>query len=250
MKAAHKTLCKPTGKARVLVALDVPSLLEAETIAAELKDEIGGFKVGLELLTEEGSRRVVEVIRQFERPLFFDGKFNDIPNTCGRAAAAVSRLGVWMFNVHASAGAAALRQCAQKKGDSLVVAVTVLTSLKDDEVSDLFGASAGQKVLQLAQLAARNWMDGVVCAPTDLAAIRADGETGNLLTVVPGIRPTWAATGDQVRIATPSGAVAAGADYLVVGRPILEPPSSVGSRKAAARMIVEEIEQAERGLAQ
>jgi len=249
MKAAREGFVRPRGKARVLVALDVPSLSQAETIAAELQDEIGGFKVGLELLTEEGSRRVVEVIRRFGRPLFFDGKFNDIPNTCGRAAAAASRLGVWMFNVHASAGAAALRQCAEKKGDALVVAVTVLTSLKDEEVKDLFGTGAAQKVLQFAQLAARNRIDGVVCAPPELAKIRADAETGNLLTVVPGIRPIWAETGDQARIATPAGAVAAGADYLVVGRPIVDPPSNVGGRRAAARRIIEEIEEAEQGLA-
>ena len=236
------------GKARVLVALDVSSLDLAEDLAADLKDEVGGFKVGLELLTAEGSRRVIEALRKFNRPIFYDGKFADIPKVCGGAAAAVSRLGVWMFNVHASAGAAALRECDANKGNAIVVAVTVLTSLKD-EVEDLFGKSAEQKVLDFARLAARNQITGVVCAAPDLSAIRADPETASLLTVVPGIRPLWAAAGDQARIGTPAWAVAAGADYLVIGRPITDPPPTIGDRKAAARMIRQEIEEADRGLA-
>jgi orotidine-5'-phosphate decarboxylase len=248
MRSEQKAYVKPKGRARILVALDVPLLDEAAAIARELSAEVGGFKVGLELLTQEGSLRVVELLRRFDRPLFYDGKFNDIPRTCGQAAAAVSRLGVWMFDVHASAGSAALREAAANRGDALVVAVTVLTSLDSRETRELFGTETTRKVLQFAQLAARNQIDGVVCAPTDLLTIKEDREASTLLTVVPGIRPTWAATGDQVRIATPSGAVGAGADYLVIGRPILQPPPGIGGRREAARRIVEEIEEAERGL--
>lgn len=227
---------------RILVALDVPSLSQAQQIVEELRGKVGGFKVGLELLTAEGSRRVVEGLAPYGCRIFYDGKFDDIPNTLAGATKAVAALGVWMFNVHASVGRDGLRACVDHKGSSLTVAVTVLTSLQGKDTAQLFGGSPRTKVMQFARLAASVGMDGVVCSPRELSLIRKDPKTRRLMTVVPGVRPAWAAVGDQARIMTPAKAIAAGADYLVIGRPILKPPSSIGDRSAAVHEITKEIQ--------
>lgn len=238
---------RPTGKDRLLVALDVPSLFEARAIAEELRNEVGGFKVGLELLTSEGSRTVVTALANLGCRLFYDGKFNDIPNTVAGATAALRRQGVWMFNVHGSSGLEALRSCAASKGDALGIVVTVLTSLNERDAESVFGSVLVPKVLQFSRWAVEAGMDGVVCSAQELEFIRNCKETRDLLAVVPGIRPAWASVGDQARVMSPSEAVGLGADYLVVGRPVVKPPDTVANRTAAARLIVEEIEQAEKG---
>jgi orotidine-5'-phosphate decarboxylase len=150
-----------------------------------------------------------------------------------------------MFNVHASSGVEAMRACVENKGSALAIAVTVLTSLNEIDVQQLFGDAPARKVLQLARLACAAGMDGVVCSPQEVGVLKQNVETRSLVTVVPGIRPSWAAGGDQSRIATPGAAVRAGADYLVIGRPIVKPPATIGSRQAAVEMIRQEIEQAE-----
>jgi len=229
---------------RILVALDVPSLSQAQQIVEELRGKVGGFKVGLELLTAEGSRQVVERLTPYGCRLFYDGKFDDIPNTLAGATKAVVGLGVWMFNVHASVGRDGLKACVENKGSSLAIAVTVLTSLKGKDAAQVFGGTPQGKVLQFARSAASVGMDGIVCSPRELSLIRQDPRTRRLMTVVPGVRPTWAAKGDQSRVMTPGKAITAGADYLVIGRPILKPPSSIGNRIGAVHEITKEIETA------
>ena len=227
---------------RILVALDVSSLSQAQAIVKKLRGKVGGFKVGLELLTAEGSRRVVDGLAPYGCRLFYDGKFDDIPNTLAGATRAVAAFGVWMFNVHASVGRHGLKACVDNKGSALAVAVTVLTSLKGKDTAQVFGSTPRMKVLQFARLAASVGMDGVVCSPRELSLIRRDPKTRHLMTIVPGVRPAWAALGDQARVMTPGKAIAAGADYLVIGRPILKPPSSIGTPAAAVREITKEIQ--------
>jgi len=238
---------RPVGKERIIVALDVPSLTEARDVVQEIREEVGAFKVGLELLTAEGSRRVVEGLADLGCRVFYDGKFNDIPNTIAGAARALSKLGVWMFDVHASSGLESLRACSENRGPALAVAVTVLTSFSSGGAQDVFGSTIETKVLRLATMAAREQLDGVVCSAQELPILKGSVETRDLLTVVPGIRPRWAETGDQRRVMTPGDAVRDGADYLVIGRPILKPPTSIPSRKAAAAMIRAEIEELDKG---
>lgn len=225
---------------RIIVALDVDNLHDACMLVQDLRPYVGYFKVGLELLTSEGSRRVVDTLHGGNARIFYDGKFLDIPNTVAGASRAVARLGVDMFNVHASGGSAMVRAAVESKGESKVLAVTVLTSLDAPRINAIFGAAPEEKVLQFAQLAATAKVDGLICSPEELGLLRSKFKS--LLLVTPGVRPTWAAKGDQARVATPGEAIRAGADYLVIGRPITKPPSSVGTCVDAARLIIEEIE--------
>jgi orotidine-5'-phosphate decarboxylase len=229
---------------RVIVALDVSTLEDALALAEELREWVGGFKVGLQLLSAQGSKNVVSELAKLRIPIFYDAKFNDIPNTIAGASKAVSDMGVWMFNVHASAGRAGLEAAARNKGDSKLLAVTVLTSIASEECEDLFGQPSLEKVVQFARLATKCGADGIICSPRELAVIKGSEQTRQLQCVVPGIRPTWAATEDQSRYATPKEAVLAGADYLVIGRPITQPPHSVGGPLNAAKRISDEIREA------
>jgi orotidine-5'-phosphate decarboxylase len=226
-------------QSHLIVALDVDSLEQALPLVEKLSPHVGLFKVGLELLTAEGAPQVVRRMHDAGGKLFFDGKFDDIPNTVAKASRATSRLGVAMFDVHASAGEAAIRAAAENKGGSKLLAVTVLTSLDDAASRALFGDSAEHKVPQFARLAVAAGADGVVCSPRELELLT--GLPPNTLKVTPGVRPKWAESGDQKRTLTPREAIEAGATHLVVGRPILQPPSSVGSPVEAAKRITEEI---------
>jgi orotidine-5'-phosphate decarboxylase len=223
----------------------VDDLADAQELIGELSPHVGAFKVGLQLLTAQGAPTVVQTIHELGGRVFFDGKFDDIPNTIAGASRAVAELGVWMFNVHASAGAQAVAAAAANKGNSLLASVTVLTSLSDADAAAVFGASSAEhQVLQLARLSAAAGADAIICSPQELPMLRADDNLRDIMTVVPGIRPKWAAADDQQRIMTPADAVAAGATYLVVGRPIRRPPPEIGGPADAARRIAEEIDAA------
>lgn len=240
---------------RILVALDVPTLKQAEVLVDRLGPSVGGFKVGLELLTSAGAPAVVQQLRGSGRPLFFDGKFKDIPNTVAGAAKAVAQLGVAMFNVHALGGVPMMQAAvrAAEEGAAAagwsrpkVLAVTVLTSLTPELLGAVgfegirTGDALQQLVVLLARRAQEAGCDGVVASPQEIGAIRrACGK--NLLIVTPGVRPAWATTGDQQRFTTPREAVAAGADYLVIGRPITAPPPEVGDPVTAAQRIAKEL---------
>ncbi len=225
----------------LFVALDTPDLARALAIAKAVKPYVGGLKVGLEFISALGPdavRRIVEV----GLPVFADAKFHDIPNTVAGAARAIAMLGVRMFNVHASGGEAMMRAAAQAIADvhprPLLIAVTVLTSLDDAALASVgqSGPSAAQAE-RLALLAKASGLDGVVCSAHEVASVRRICGP-DFLTVVPGIRPSGSAVEDQRRVMTPAKALAAGADVLVVGRPITAVPDPAKAAQSIAQELV------------
>ena len=224
----------------IFVALDTPDLPRALSLAAAVKPYVGGLKVGLEFISALGPDAVARVV-EIGLPVFADVKFHDIPNTVAGAAKAIAGLGVAIFNVHASGGEAMMRAAADAIAPwtprPLLIAVTVLTSL-DDTLLETVGQRppASEQVRRLAALTKQSGLDGVVCSAHELVTVRAAAGP-DFLTVVPGIRPAGAALGDQRRVMTPSEARSAGADILVIGRPITGAPDPA----AAARAIAEEL---------
>jgi orotidine-5'-phosphate decarboxylase len=232
---------------RILVALDVPTARDALALASRLRGAVGGFKVGSELFTSAGPDVVRALVGEGDR-VFLDLKFHDIPNTVAGAVRSAASLGVWMLNVHAGGGLPMLdaaRETAEAIGAQsdgvrpLVIAVTALTSLDADTLASV-GVSATPRahVLRLATLAQAAGLDGVVASPQEAADVRqAMGR--DFLIVTPGIRGGAASSGadDQVRTATPAGAIAAGSSYLVIGRPI----TAAADPRAAAEAIAREI---------
>jgi orotidine-5'-phosphate decarboxylase len=228
---------------RVCVALDYPSREEVLAAARRFGPRAGWLKVGLEAFVAEGPDLVREVASSAR--VFLDLKLHDIPNTVARAAAAAARSGASIVNVHASGGRAMLaaaREALAFAGAPKLIAVTLLTSLDAGALSDLpLAGEPGSIALKLARLAKDCGLDGVVCSAQDLAAIRnACGR--DFLTVVPGIRPAGADLADQKRAATPAAALQAGADVLVIGRPVTAAPDP----DAALSSILSEIESASR----
>jgi len=259
------------AKDRIIVALDVDSLEKAVSLAKTLAPYVGCFKVGLELLTTEGAPQVVKAIKKVGGKIFYDGKFKDIPNTIAGAVRAVTRLDIQMFNVHCLGGPEMMRiarKTAQEEAAlrggiggiprPLVLGVTILTSLdyKDlaemelmeklniadpEEAKTIKADRIKQLVRNLAWLAQESGLDGVIASPQEIEAIREYCQP-EFLVVTPGVRPAWAAVGDQKRVMTPGEAIKAGADYLVIGRPITKPSPEIGSPVDAAKKIAEEIE--------
>jgi orotidine-5'-phosphate decarboxylase len=208
---------------RLAVALDVAERSEVLRLARLLGGRVGVAKVGLEAFTAHGPALVAEVLA-LDVPVFLDLKLHDIPNTVERAARAAARLGVSMLTVHASGGGAMLRAAvagaAAADRPPAVLAVTVLTSLDDAALAELgIAGDAAERALAWARLARRCGCAGVVCSPREAPALREATGPGFLL-VTPGVRPAGESAGDQRRVATPRDAIAAGADLLVVGRPI------------------------------
>jgi orotidine-5'-phosphate decarboxylase len=218
---------------RILVALDVDSGEKALALADALRGAVGGFKIGKQLFTAEGPGIVRALASRGDR-VFLDLKFHDIPNTVAGAIRSAVATGAWMVNVHASGGTAmmkaaveAARQAAESSGAErpLVIGVTVLTSLDDTALAEV-GASRNvmDQVVHLARLAESAGLDGVVASPQEIGAIRR-ATRPEFAVVTPGIRPAGqGGKDDQARTLTPAEAVAAGATYLVVGRPITDAP--------------------------
>lgn len=225
----------------IIVALDVSSFQEAECLVRELIPHVDYFKIGLELLTALGAPQAIGLVNTLGGKVFFDGKFDDIPNTIAKASRSVSMRGVEMFNVHASCGIESMRAAVINKGSSIALAVTVLTSTDDNNAQLIFGASSKAKVLQFARDAKMAGMDGVVCSPQELELLGKQSELRGLIRVTPGVRPEWAPANDQKRVMTPAEAIKAGADFLVIGRPITNPPESIGTSADAVKKIIEEI---------
>src|SRR6185503_1666731 len=234
------------AKNRLIVALDVESLADAERLLDRLQGQVTRFKIGSQLFTAAGPA-AVEAMRRRGAEVFLDLKFQDIPNTVAGAAREATRLGVFMFNVHASGGAAMMRAAAEGAAAAaregrvrrpLVIAVSLLTSLDRAAVQrELRVASSVEgHVLHLCQLARESGLDGCVASPNEIAPIRRL-LGGGFTIVTPGVRPAGSDVGDQSRIATPAAAAQAGAHYLVVGRPITAAPDPAN----AARLILEEI---------
>jgi len=217
---------------RIIVALDVPDAAAALALAARLDASKCSLKVGKELFTATGPGLVRELAGRGFR-VFLDLKFHDIPNTVAQACAAATRLGVWMLNVHASGGAAMMAAARDAVGRTageaglprpLLIAVTVLTSLSAGDLAAIgVNASPEEQVLRLARLTQAQGLDGVVCSAREAAALKRALGPGFTL-VTPGIRPEGSAANDQARVMTPPQAIAAGADHLVIGRPIAAAP--------------------------
>ena len=228
----------------VFVALDTANLDQAIAWAGAVRPCVGGVKLGLEFFNSNGPAGVRQIV-DIGLPVFLDLKFHDIPNTVAGAVRAVAGLGAAIVNVHASGGPAMLRAAAEAAAEfganrPRVIAVTVLTSLDDNDLASVGQAGpAVSQVERLAQLTQSCGLDGVVCSPAEIAALRATCGTEFHL-VVPGIRPTWASAGNQKRIMTPREARDMGADVLVIGRPI----TGSDDPAAAAARIAEELESA------
>ncbi len=229
----------------IICALDTQEVDTATEISREVMGHVGAVKLGLEFFTANGAAGVKQ-ITQLGVPLFLDLKFHDIPNTVAKAIAATAGMNMFMMTVHTSGGQHMLRaamdasdRVAQVTGKErpLVIGVTLLTSLDQDDISLIgFNATVQEQVLRLADLAQSAGLDGVVCSPFEIAPIRkACGE--DLKLIVPGIRPDGTAAGDQKRIMTPKEALERGADYLVIGRPITES----ADRAAAAKKIADSL---------
>ena len=225
---------------RLCIALDFPTRRDVLAMAARLSGRVGWVKVGLEAFVAEGPSLVAEVAKASGARVFLDLKFHDIPATVAGAVASAAKSGASMMNVHAAGGRAMLeaaRESARRAGVAKLIAVTVLTSIDAKTLADLPMAGTPEAMARrLSILAKQCGLDGVVCSATDVAGVRAACGP-EFFTVVPGIRPAGADAGDQKRIATPSGAVAAGADLLVVGRPV----TAASDPDAALEAILAEI---------
>ncbi len=210
---------------RLIVALDFDTPEKALALSADLDPALCRLKVGKELFTR-GGPQLVETLQQRGFDIFLDLKFHDIPNTVEKAVRAAADLGVWMVNVHALGGprmlAAAKAALADYSAPPKLIAVTILTSMGLAELAAIgLSGRTQDNVLRLGKLAQQAGLDGVVCSAQEAALLKRELGAGFSL-VTPGIRPAWAAKGDQTRIMTPADALAAGSDYLVVGRPITQ----------------------------
>ncbi len=229
---------------KLIVALDVDSVEQARRLVAQLRDVVGMFKVGSQLFTAAGPELVREIVSGGNK-VFLDLKFHDIPNTVAAAAVEATRLGVSIFNVHASGGSEMMERTAHAVAETAlkeqlskpaVIAVTLLTSSNEATLREIgIHATPDKLVASLAQMAANAGLDGVVASAVEAPIIRS-ATSPDFLIVTPGVRPSGTAAGDQKRITTPREAIERGADYIVVGRPILEAPDPV---KAATQIIEE-----------
>lgn len=236
-----------SAKEKLIVALDVDSPEEARAIFERLRDDAGMFKVGSRLFTSAGPGFVRGLVADGAR-VFLDLKFHDIPNTVAGACREAVRLGVALFNVHAAGGGEMMRRAAEATNEEAarlgvakpsLIAVTVLTSA-DERMLEETGVSAESveaQVRRLARLADDSGLDGVVASPHEIAVVRETVSRTPFLVVTPGVHPTASAYEDQKRVMSPAGAVRAGADFIVVGRAVLnaEDPAR------AARAVVEEM---------
>ena len=235
-----------TANEKLIVALDVDTAEKALNLVRELHTVAGMFKVGSQLFTSSGPQIVRDIIALDAR-VFLDLKFHDIPHQVAGAARSAAELGVSLFTIHASGGTSMMRRAvesveevAQRGGvRSKVLAISVLTSIDATILSQIGVTSTPEEsVLRLLHLAESSGVDGVVASPNEIETIRSAVSSSNFLVVTPGIRPASSESEDQKRVATPAAAIAAGASYLVVGRPITGAPNPL----AAAHEIVADME--------
>ena len=237
-----------SAREKLIVALDVESAEEALRLFGGLRGEAGMFKVGSQLFTTAGPELVRRLVREGAR-VFLDLKFHDIPNTVAAAAREAVRLGVALFNVHAAGGSEMMRRAAHATAEEAarlgvrkpdLIAVTVLTSM-DAGALDETGVTAPnveEHVRRLARLADASGLDGVVASPHEIVPVRESVGRAGFLVVTPGVNPSGAAYADQKRVTSPAEAVRRGADFVVVGRAILNSPDPT----SAARAVVEEMQ--------
>ena len=235
-----------TAKDKLILALDVDSAERALELCDQLRDAVGMFKVGSQLFTAAGPDLVRQIVSRGAQ-VFLDLKFHDIPNTVAAAGVEATRLGVSIFNVHAAGGAEMMRQTAEMINDTAereglakpkVIAVTLLTSLDTNDLNKIGCLEESSSLVRkLSRLAADSGLDGVVASPQEIGIVREEVTNPNFLIITPGIRAVSSAADDQRRVMTAAKAVTDGADYIVVGRPILNADDPV----QAAWSIVEQI---------
>jgi len=227
---------------RVIVALDVPELAGLTAFLDRLEGQVRFCKVGLELFVAEGCR-AVEAVQKRGAKVFLDLKLHDIPETVARAVASAKSLGAEFLTVHTAGGFEMVRRAAEvAMGKPGILGVTVLTSLSEADLrGDGIGGTMREAVVRRAKLAEKASAAGIVCSPHEVADVRAACD--RLALVVPGVRPAGAALGDQKRVATPASAIAAGADYLVVGRPIRDAKDPAAAFNAIVGQVVTALSQ-------
>jgi len=236
---------------RIMVALDFDDFEDGLKIVKELEGMPVTFKVGLQLGTRHGWQPLINAIHGSGSKIFCDAKFKDIPNTVEKACRAITRLEPDFFNIMADnspeALAGAVRGVESAMADfglknrPTLLGVTVLTSIDEATSQSIYGGSAKDKVVQFATMAHDSGLNGVVCSPQEAQILRSSEATRDLVLVTPGIRPEWAVDGDQSRVLTPVDAVKNGSDYLVIGRPITQPPAKIGSARKAVEEIIKEL---------
>ncbi len=234
------------GTEKIIVALDVETAAEARRIVAELRGQVAAFKIGLQLFTAAGASFVRELTESGVK-IFLDLKFHDIPNTVAKASIEAARTGVWMFNLHASGGGEMMRRTISEVREFCgkenlivpkIIAVTVLTSSNQETLSETgVLKNIDEQVVNLAKLTSENGLDGVVASSREIESIRKNVRAENFLIVTPGIRFDFATNDDQKRVMSAGEAVAAGSDFLVIGRPILK----AADKMSAIRKISEQI---------
>ena len=222
--------------AELIVALDVQTRAEAVEKVKAIGDDVGFYKIGLELFTAEGPD-VVKAVRDLGKKVFLDLKFHDIPRTVERAVRSGGKLGVDLMTIHSVGGKAMIRAAADAAAEfgptgPKILAVTVLTSLDQTDLEDvgIVGRSPADQVSAMARFAVANGANGLVCSPKEVGKLSAALPKGTLF-ITPGVRPAGSAVGDQKRVATPADAVRDGATHLVVGRPILAAEDPVAAAK-------------------
>ena len=231
---------------RLICALDFPTFDEAKALVEELGDAVTFYKVGMELFYGAGPD-IIRYLKEKDKKVFLDLKLQDIPNTVAHSLAVLTRLGADIMNVHAVGGSKmmaegmkAVKEAAAELGRPApkLIAVTVLTSMDKAQWKPLnYARPIGEEVLDLAALTKESGLDGVVASPREAAGIR-ERCGKDFLIVTPGVRPAWAASNDQSRIATPAAAIGNGSTHLVVGRPI----TRADNKQEAVRKILEEME--------
>lgn len=238
-----------SAKERIILALDVDTMEEAEKLVEELKDYTGYFKVGLQLFTSCGFKPI-EMIKEHGAKAFFDGKFHDIPNTVARACVNLLNHGVDFYDVHTSGGSKMLsttvklsKEYAKKYNmpEPTIIGVTLLSSFGQKTLTTELGVdkSLEEYVLNLAEVAKEVGLDGVLASASEAKEIRKHmGE--DFVIICPAIRPTWSVVDDQIRVVTPTDAIKAGVDYMVVGRPVTQAENKI----SAIKLIIAEIENA------
>ena len=225
-----------TARDRLIVALDFPTQAKALALVSVLSDSVSIYKIGLQLYTAAGPA-IVQAVAATGAKIFLDLKLHDIPNTVAKAVAAAGELGVQMLTVHLSGGGAMLKAAVEASPPHLsLLGVTVLTSATQETLDEIGVTSVlADQVLRLAELGKKSGVDGLITSPREVGLLR-ERLGAEITLVTPGVRPSWAAADDQKRFTTPREALQAGADYLVIGRPITAAPDP---RSAVERVLEE-----------
>lgn len=229
---------------KIIIALDMDSEMETQKMIEILVPYVSIFKINIKLITAVGTPCAVKCVHGLGGQVFLDGKFHDTPDTIEGAARAAAKLNVKMFNVHAQTGLGAMKRAVANKGNSMVLAVTFLSSLQEHDANIDFCRPIKDVVSHFALSAQEAGCDGIICAPRDLVFLADQNKLKNVLRVAVGNRPKWAPADDQKRFMTPFDAIKAGADYLVIGRPVTKPSPKIGTPVDAIKYIIEEVENA------